>query len=519
MKNFFFLILILSGVCGMAQQQATLRIKPTHSRSIEGHLELDRLKYFNLAANVNEMKNVLTAEQKAEYLNEMELTMGRRLGLVFSEVRWGNSIREDAQRPGHVDIDYLISKNNPTDQGLDDFIAAYDGRQNLALHDRQDGYPEFMDLYNNGTDHHMPGNVEAAAELAALLLKYEFTDFQRPNFYEIVNEPHWKFWGDRRFIDLHSRVKQKVDSMDLSVMVGGPCYSVSYYHKKEYDNLTQFTNFIDATDAALDFYSFHTYDYMKWEENDFVGSINSGLPLEGVFDAVSAFMNGKYGKNFRYVASEHGAYVSSGPDKEEVFEELGSTHFPGSGFEYEMEKRTIDNFIMVNGAIANTLTFMNHPHVVLKSVPFILLESSGWDTRYYSSLLVKENFSKSSSKWHESRLIDYFKFFQGVEGRRVEFWMDDPDIQSFAFVNDDQLILVLHNQSNVKADIKLDIEDFEHSPEEILVRKLYRKTDFRPVLSEDTYTQMPDLDLPGQGSMVVKLRYAASIPEDETYDE
>lgn len=520
MKKTLSISLMLMCAMGFAQQQVSIKINPTHTRGIEGHKELDRSKYFNLAANVNEMKKVLTPEQETEYLDKLEMTLGRRLGLVYSEKTWGNSLREDANRPGYIDVDYFIGKQNPNDNGLEAYKAKYGERQGLALHDRHNSYPDFMDLYTpNGSDQAMPGNIDAAAELAALALKHSFTDFQRPDFYEIVNEPDWRFGGEQRFYDLHTAVNDKVDELGLDVKVGGPCNSVSYYYRREYDHLSNFTNFIDGTNAELDFYSFHTYDYMSWDGSDFVGSISSGLPLEGVFDGIAAFMHNKYGKDFKFVGSEHGAYFTDAAKKAEVYEQLGSQHFPGSGFEYEMEKRTIDNFIMVNGAIANTLTFMNSPHIVEKAVPFILLESSGWDTRYYSSLLVKEDFQKSSSKWVESRLIDYYKFFKGVKGRRVEFWNDDPDIQSFAFVNDNQLIVVLHNQSNTEAKVNLEIDELATSIKDVTVRSLGRKEDFRPEFKEETFSALPEVTLTAQASGVVFVNYESSIPEEEDLDE
>ncbi|MFY0602014.1 MAG: T9SS type A sorting domain-containing protein [Cyclobacteriaceae bacterium] len=520
MKFLLSVFLIFTIFISFSQQAVEIKIKPTHSRAIEGHKELDRLKYFNLAANVDELKKVLTDEQRTKYIEELEMTLGRKLGLVHAEKNWGNSIIEDPNRPGYIDVDYFLSKQNPSDAGLDPFMTAFGSSQGLALHDRHNAYPDFMSLYGkDGTSEQMPGNIDAAAELAALLLKHEFTDFQRPNYYEVVNEPNWRFNSDERFFDLHTAIKDRVNELSLSVEVGGPCSPVSNYFKNEYDNLSVITGFIDGTDAELDFYSFHSYDYMSWDGEDFVGSVNSGLPLEGVIDGVATFMHNKYNKPFKYVASEHGAYVTNTEEKEAAYEELATKYFPGSGFDYEMEKRNIDNFIMVNGAIANTLTYMNHPHIVQKSVPFILLESSGWDPKYYSCLLVKENFQKTSAKWRECRLIDFFDFFQDVQGRRVEFWSDDTDIQSFAFVDDNQLIVVLHNQSNVEAKVNLNIDDFDQTPTSIKVRKLYRKVDFRPEMTEEEFTTMPDLTLESQGSMVVFMDYANNIPEEEDYDE
>ncbi len=516
----FLLFLLLPGIYGHSQQQIQFTVSPKISKAIKGHKELDRRKYFNLAANVTELNKVLTEERKTYYMNDLEMTIGRRLGMVGSELRWGNSIREDASRSGYADTAYYKSKNNPNDNGLADYQTYLGSNQHVALHDRHNSYPDFMDLYGKeGTDQQLPGNTDAAAELAAIMLKYEYTDFQRPAFYEIVNEPHWRFNGDQRFYDLHTKVNNKVDELGLDVLVGGPCSSVSNYYKKEYDNLSVFTEFIDRTNFELDFYSFHSYDYMRWDGQDFTGAITSGLPLEGVIDGVAAHTYHTYGSEFKYVASEHGGYFTDGVVRDQLYDSLGNVHFPGSGFEFEMEKRTIDNFLMVNSVIANTMTYMNHPHIVLKAVPFILLESSGWDPYYYSSLLVKEDFQKSSPNWVQSRHIDLYRFFAGVQGRRVDFTINDTDIQSHAFVDGNRLILLFHNQSNTLGNMDINIRGLETQPGNITVRRLGRKADFRPSYSEEMISNLSDITIGAQESVAILATYSETIPEEESLNE
>ena len=502
------------------QQQVQFSVSPKVSKSIKGHKALDRRKYFNLAANVMELDRVLTAQQETSYMNDLEMTLGRRLGMVGSELRWGNSIREDASRPGYADTTYYKSRNNPNDNGLDNYKAYLGNNQHLALHDRHNSYPIFMDLYSKeGTSQELPGNTDAAAELAAMMLKHEYTDFQRPAFYEIVNEPDWRFNGDQRFYDLHLKVNNRVNEMGLNVLVGGPCSSVSNYYNREYDNLSIFTDFIDRTNFELDFYSFHSYDYMSWDGQDFVGSISSGLPLEGVIDGIAAHTFHTYGSEFKYVASEHGGYFFDAQVRDSLYDALGNTYFPGSGFDFEMEKRNIDNFLMVNSSIANTLTYMNHPHIVLKAVPFILLESSGWDPAYYSSLLVKENFQRSSPDWVESRLIDFYKFFAGVKGRRVDFVNPDTDIQTHAFVDGNKLVLLFHNQSNTSHRVNINVTGMDSQPSQVMVRKLGRLEDFRPFITEQEAGSLGSVSLEAQESIAVFATYDETIPDEKTLNE
>ncbi|GAF02722.1 T9SS type A sorting domain-containing protein [Saccharicrinis fermentans] len=510
------------GLTGFAQQQISVYVAPTVSLSIEGHKELSRAKYFNLATTAAELKkSVLNYDENMAdyYINELGITVGRKLSMVKGETYWGNSLKEDASREGYTDLDYFKNKKaGLNDEGMNMLQAAFGDNQNVVCHESSDPYPDYMDLYTveGSNGHKYPADAASAAELIATILKYGYTDFQRPAYYELMNEPHWKHFDDKRFIDLHVKTKEKVVAEGVNTQIGGPCSSVSNYHKNEYKNLGGITNFMSNTDFKLDFYSFHSYDYMHWDDdaNDFVGSINSGLPLEGVLDACAAFCNNA-GHDFKYLTSEHGGYINDVNNRDYALEKLGQLYFPGSGFDYEMEKRNIDNFIMVNSAIANTMTYMNHPHVVLKSVPFILLESAGWNTEYYSSLLVKENFDKNSSVWRESRLIDFYKFFKGVKGRRVETYCDDTDIQHHAFVSDRQLILLFHNQSNQKGAIDVHVEQFVETPSEISIRRLRRKEDFRPEMIEETVASLSALKIGGQESVAVFVNYSSEVPEEE----
>ena len=90
---FVFLCLMFIGVrteVVMGQQSITVEVKPQIKKYINGHSALQREKYFNLAADSREIVSKTTNEQFSRYLNDYEMTDGRRLGMVYSETRWGN---------------------------------------------------------------------------------------------------------------------------------------------------------------------------------------------------------------------------------------------------------------------------------------------------------------------------------------------------------------------------------------------------------------------------------------------
>ena len=148
---------------------------------------------------------------------------------------------------------------------------------------------------------------------------------------------------------------------------------------------------MDETEGKMDFYSFHAYDFFRWDGKKFIGRIQSGLPLEGILDLVQNYSVNTFGEEKKIVLSEHGGYLIKAKglyDGEAIADEIASKYFPGDSFEYELKKRSIVNVLMIQAVMANTLTFMDHPHIIQKAVPFLIPMSWNWDKRYYAQLYV-----------------------------------------------------------------------------------------------------------------------------------
>ena len=102
-KKLFVAGLILGSVIlAEAQQNIQVEVHPKTSRAIGGKLNLDRKKYFNLSANGTGIEGKIGDQARIEtYFKELKMTLGRDLGMVGSEVQWGNSVFEDPNRPGN----------------------------------------------------------------------------------------------------------------------------------------------------------------------------------------------------------------------------------------------------------------------------------------------------------------------------------------------------------------------------------------------------------------------------------
>ncbi|MFD2255969.1 beta-agarase [Luteolibacter algae] len=462
-----------------------IQVSPELTRSIDGISKLDRKRYFALADHGENLdKRVGSDERFDELTEDFDISLGRILGPVKGYVKNSKIVREDTARPGYVDLENLIrelEERRQPDSGK--LKAIFGENMNIAAHDHHNAYPEFMGKYETPESaqegshaQYIPKDIEAAAELSARILKHGFTDFTRPAYYELVNEPHWSFFKDQHLADWHLATKRKVHELTPDVQVGGLCMSVAYFYKDYYKNWLGMKSFIDNTRGELDFYSFHVYDYYRNPEaGKNATRITSGLPLEGVLDLVNNYAVNTFGKELKLVVSEHGGYASKpGEDKmdydgqflaDELYDSL--VEEKKDGFTGEMERRSMIQWLHVSSILANTLTFMDRPQSVVKSVPFILANTEAWDPKYYASVYTPEEYEKGA-ELQASFLASFYKLFAGIEGRRVIADSPDPDLQVRAFADGKKVYTIVNNLSTVEHQITLSgLEGAKHEERRI----------------------------------------------------
>jgi len=523
MKHFFtgFLLLISINLC--TAQQIYVIISPETTYSIEGHSVLDRSKYLNICHNGVSFESAIgNSEISYRYINDLKICFGRTLGMVQPANVYTKNLKEDPLRSGFADLTYLQNNSKPTNGNS--YSATFRSRfpkgPGTLCHEHHNAFPAFMEKEAAaGTTDSIPVNKIATAEISANLLKYNFTDWSRPLSYEPINEPGWQMLDKTKMLtnlaDFHLKTWEKVHELQVPTIVGGPCSSVAYYYRDNYTNFSKLSDFIDATQGKLDFYSFHVYDFYRWNSNTkkLTGRITSGLPLEGIMDLYSNYGRKNYNKELLFLSSEHGGILSDDAQKKDMRE-----YFLGAGtdFTYDMKAKSITDFLMVNSCISNTLVFMNHPHQVYKVVPFILLESTGWDPKYHASILVANNYFDKKN-WYESAQIHFFKYFENIKGRRVFSQCASPDIQQQTYVDNNKLIVLLNNLSDSVMNLSLNypLENIDST----VIRRLYKKVDSTPVLSETRITDGRNIQLSAKESAVLFVNYSQSINEMKRIDE
>ena len=281
-------------------QTVSFTVQPEITKSIMGHTVFDRGKYINVCHNGSSFEGGIgNVTISNGYINELEMSFGRTLAMVLYGTKYTKNIIQDAARPGYANLAYLKANSKPTNGGTPSaaFSKRFPTTCGTLLHDTHNTYPAFMpkEVYKGSTDS-IPVNKVAAGEIVANLLKYNFTDWSRPLSYEPINEPTYQLLYKNynmlpKLADLHVQIHVKVKELGTPVMVGGPCASTIWYYNNNYQNFSQFTDFVDATAGKLDFYSFHVYDFHRWDSitHNLGGRITTGLPLEGIMDIMSAY--------------------------------------------------------------------------------------------------------------------------------------------------------------------------------------------------------------------------------------
>ncbi|MEM6391432.1 MAG: hypothetical protein AAF797_01515 [Planctomycetota bacterium] len=509
----------------------TVTVDPTVTRSIEGISELDRKKYISMAVSTGGTLNALDEKTFNRYFRELGIGLGRHVNLLHAAWAHQDATHEDPARPGYVDLERLKAEVNPVGSKWDAELREIfpDGPDLVATENfLPNTWPPFMETYYRPEDttQHRPmvKNYDAGAEAMMAYLQHGFDDWSRPRWFEGINEPDWYFnaRNDESFFGLHKSYPKYAETFGMDIRVGGPCFSTAQWFRQNYQLLPKtIGHFIDQTWGTQDFYSFHPYNYMEWNEErrEFEGRITGGLPMDADLDAVVNYTVQHHGKPIGVVISEHGGYMVKSQLGDQQMDRLANEIFPElPEWEQELKRREFTDYLMVTGAIMHTLTFMDHPHTVEKAIPYILLQTLSWKPDHYAAILASKGYQNPAEEWVETRMVDFYKYFKDVSGRRVAVWSDDPDVQTQAFVNGSTLYLVMNNLALVEQRVDLKLARAE-GVTSALMRRLTRNDDFTPNYRVVRAKELDAITLAPNEAVVIVAEFAEPIAEASRVNE
>lgn len=422
------------------REQVNIQIDLEHELSIDGHVDLERTKFFRYYA-LPGMPHP-TLEKWAQERNFMP---GRQINkLQYSLVRGFNpnqpKLTEDPSRPGHADLSFFDryrSGVNPPNT-----LEAF---RNIDYAVCFDNYPDFMSVKQVGRGTPLEKHFDAAAELVAAFIKDQIKDAGRPTpFYEVKNEStikaewdhHWKKGVDSwaMLADFHSQVADAVHEQAPGAKIGGPS---SAWMQLQVDNFGLYAKqrrFMDQTKGKLDFYSHHFYENRgtigAWERRgeDYSGYLLGSL--EAILDMFQAHMHGS--DNVRPI----------------LITECGSLQ-PGRGSsDYWLRLRSFSAFMH---------KLSRRPHEIELAVPFVFLNVP-WNPQSGDAAFIPQEGKSANGPigdYHQTPVHHFFELWRDFDGRRLPVKNNRPFLDVTALHRGETLHLAITNMGGKQLKIDL----------------------------------------------------------------
>ncbi|XP_067677972.1 beta-porphyranase A-like [Haliotis asinina] len=224
-------------------------------------------------------------------------------------VNWPQS----PSQPGYPDPTYL---QDPARQATTwaTYIMQLNGYgnniSNMVWNIQGLSWPQWM----NKSEHKgmFPNNVDAAAEFVSLMVESanNYTGGRIPYIFEVINEPDWveRIIDPKTNIDFHRAVADKLKSR-TGIKVAGPSYTSMALRLADENNFTfwnKTAHFLDMTLDHLDFFSFHSYNFLRESKGHYSCSGITQARLVASLDMVENYSFLKKGRNVQLVNTEFG---------------------------------------------------------------------------------------------------------------------------------------------------------------------------------------------------------------------
>lgn len=339
------------------------------------------------------------------------------------------------------------------------------------------------------------------ARYAADYYEFYYDDTSRPIFFEPMNEPfvhageYTDLYGSQEEVRAHmtqwfkeigKQFDQRAALADVNIIGFASAWpSLEMWDFGHWES--RMGMFMDEAGEHMDAFSTHLYDGIN-----IVGasSERSGSNSQAILDLIETYSHYKWDTVKPHAITEYGAIVDR-PDGELEYDEV-------------VNGQTMRSFNHI------MLELMQREDRVLMSIPFLTgyaswywqSPSSGNGHPYNPSLWRPnpDNIELVNNKWEfkdvnasDNYLVNinsyFLEFWKDVDGRRALVTENDPDIQTAAFVNDEQAFVIISNLEHETKAIDFDIKDIsDRSITSIKLERLDVPRDTPATLTSDTYT-------------------------------
>jgi len=464
-------------------------------RSMEGVSEFDRDVFINLHSShtVNDWET----EELSEVVNDLNITFGRSVGGVTWQM---NRIDENPNQPGFFDLNHM--------QTL--------GQQSRNFYNNQSSTHQFepssfvmtshiSPLYPNGTATDKgwaPANYQAVGQFYGHLIKdyYGGNGQPRPTHVEVINEPfvHSNDLNttNANISEFHNVVADSIRFHNPAVQVGGFAAAWPEFERNDFSHWDDtWRTFIDIAGDKMDFFSFHIYD----TPHEGAEAKRKGSNAEAIFDMIEQYSMLQLGEVKPMMVTEYGACCADwdGP--------------------YYPER----DWLNLKSVSSLTLSMMDRPHKILKAIPFIV-DKAVWYSNSngfpYPHVLLQS--TNGGSDWEYTHLVKYYELWKNVEGKRIDSWSHDPDLQIDGYIKENKAYIILNNLEHGDRSVELNLFENEGNVlQDIVIKHLYDDNKI-PQLDEVTSTTLPSsLVIGKEGTMVLEYTFTDPIALTNTQNE
>jgi len=470
------------------REEVAVQIDLNHELSIEGHVDLERSKFFRYYALPGTPHPSL--EQWAADRNFLP---GRQINkLQYSLVRGYSrnqpKLTEDKSRPGHADLSFF--EKYRSDYKRPNTLEAF---RDIDYAICFDNYPDFMSIPQVGRGTPKVEHFDAAAELIAAFIEDQVKDSGRPTpFYEVKNESTIKAeWDYHWKKDVDSKIADSVHQSAPGAKIGGPS---SAWVQVQVDNFGLYEKqrrFMDLTKGKLDFYSHHFYENRgtlgAWErrEDDYKGYLLGSL--EAILDMFQAHMRGI--DNVRPI----------------LITECGSLQ-PGRG--------PSDYWLRLRSFSAYMHKLARRPHEIELAVPFVFLNIP-WNPQSGDAAFIPKEGSPPNGPiegYSKTPVHHFFELWRDFDGRRLPVKNKRPFLDVTALHQDNKIYVAITNMGGKQLTVNLSqITDQPIDVRTVTQKRLYYHNGEVKFDAEVTYSDATGITVDVEETTVVSLELNEAV--------
>ncbi|MEM6379795.1 MAG: Ig-like domain-containing protein, partial [Bacteroidota bacterium] len=419
-------------------------------------------------------------------------------------VSWNlNQVKEDPMRLGFADPINLSAranqaKNNYANQT---HLHPYAWRNELIVGGQQK--PFFPDGTPTGQGWALASGTATGEYMGRYLTEFFGGNGQpAPKYLEIMNEPLWEFvtieqaFTPTEIFEFHNQVVDQVRRFNQNIPIGGYVTAFPDFEKNNFQRWKdRWQLFMDMSGDKMDFWSIHLYDFnLKGGQQ----TLRRGSNLEATFDMMDHYSYLSFGKVKPYIISEYG------------------------GRAHDLEKLPWSprrDWLTMKSMSSMLLSFMDRPDLMWKTIPFITIKAEWGRTDVpYPWRLMRQAFegeNETGNHWVYTELVKFYQLWSEVKGLRIDTWVEDPDIQTKAFVNENKLYIILNNLEAEAKDLSFLLKEIEgNTIQQIEVKQLYGDNEI-PKLETQTFNELSGLTIEPSATIIIEYTFNNNIAVQE----